>query len=395
MPGIPGTLNRHGYPALPPAEYERRHALVTEAMAEWGVECLILYGGYKEMYQQNAAWLSGCREAFQFYVVFTKKGEGTVLSALGPHLLNTKRMSVFPDVRPAGFAPAGAVAERVRELGLADAPIGIVGVHSGRSADLPHEQFEALRAALPGAELRFLTREYEDLSLTKSSTELVFYRYGARATDEAMRALVRAVRPGASEAELYGELVAGGYRAGGVTEFALLGSTPMRAPEMPYPWHVPSLRRVGPGDLILNEVSVAYAGCSGQLILPIALGEPPAEYRELHALALEVMRRIAKVLKPGSTEQEILEAARPIEEAGLASRPLPPGWPHPPLRPLINLPPSGEPGSFALRENQLIMIEPNPTHPDGERGIFLGALHVVTGEGGKNLQGHPLDFVVK
>lgn len=391
-----GTLNQHDYPSLPESEYAARHTLLREKMGGWGVDCLIVYGGYREMYQQNALWITGCREMFQYYVVFPRAGEPTVFGAVGPHLLNTQRMTSIADVRGGGSAPAGPVMDRIEELGLGKSSIGIVGVHSGRTVDLPHGHFEHFRQGMPEAEFKFLTREFEnELLWVKSPTELKFYERGAACTDASMAALIAGVRPGVTEVELYGDLMAGGYKAGGMVEFALLGSTPMSDPEMPYPWHVPSHRKVGPGDIIQNEISVAYAGCSGQLIVPIALGEPTAEYRELYELAREVHDRIARVLKPGNTEQEILEAASPIKDAGMTSMPLVHGWPNPPIRPFATIPQREGAESFKLVENQLIMLEPNPTYSDHKHGLFLGALHVVTPEGGKNLHEHPLDFVVK
>lgn len=391
-----GTLNHHHYPSLPDSEYAARHTKLRQKMKDWQVDCLIVYGGYREMYQQSALWLTGCREMFQYYVVFPRSGDPTVFGAVGPHLLNTKRMSAVPDVRPGGAAPAGPVVKRIKELGLDRSPIGIVGVHSGRTVDLPREHFEEFRQEMPSAEFKFLTREFEnELLWVKSPAELKFYERGAACTDASMAALISGVRPGVTEVELYGDLMAGGYKAGGLVEFALLGSTSMNNPDMPYPWHVPSLRKVGRGDLILNEISVAYAGCSGQLIVPIALGEPTGEYRELYRLAREVIVRIEKVLKPGNTEQDILEAASPIKDAGLTAMPLIHGWPNPPIRPFATIPQREGAEPFKLVENQLIMLEPNPTYPDHKRGLFLGSLHVVTPDGGRNLHKHSLDFVVK
>jgi Xaa-Pro aminopeptidase len=188
------------------------------------------------------------------------------------------------------------------------------------------------------------------------------------------------------------------HECGGSPDFALLGSTPMADPDMPYPWHIPSERIVQTGDIVLNEISVSYGACSGQLIVPIAVGEPPAEYRELHAVARQTLDSVAKALVPGATQDDILEAARPLTDAGFEHQAsLIHGWPNPPMRPAIRLGKRGrshkiEP--FVLQENTLIMVEPNPVTPDLKRGLFLGALHVVTKDGGYNLHKHPLDFVV-
>ena len=160
---------------------------------------------------------------------------------------------------------------------------------------------------------------------------------------------------------------------------------------------IPTTRTIEQGDVILNEISVGYAGCSGQIIVPIVVGEPDHEYQELYDIARQALNNVQKVLRPGATQDDVIEAARPITDNGLASQAsFIHGWPNPPMRPGLRLGDRGrqeglEP--FTLQENMLIMIEPNPVTPDKKRGIFLGALHVVKPGGGLNLHEHTLDFV--
>jgi len=212
-------------------------------------------------------------------------------------------------------------------------------------------------------------------------------------------ALIKAVRPGVSEVSLYGRILSAAYECGGDSlDVVLIGSTSMDHPDMPYPRHVPSGRVVEPGDVVLNEISVGYGGCSGQLIVPISVGQPTPEYEGLYRVARQALENVQAVLRPGATQDDILEAARPIADAGLvAEAPIIHGWPNPPMFPILSVGKPAEtysPQPFVLRENMLIMVEPNPTTPDLKRGVFLGALYVVTPHGGRPLQQHPLDFAV-
>ncbi|HEU5422937.1 MAG TPA: M24 family metallopeptidase [Nitrolancea sp.] len=391
-----GRLENH-YRKASPQEFKRRHELLYKLMAQKGLDGVIVYGGYKEMYQANARWLTGMREAMQFYAFFPARGEPTAWNALFPHLIAAQRMSAIPDTRWGGPSIAEAVAGRIKELGLRHGKIGLVGVHSARGITLPMDHWLIWQDELPHVEFVNVTRDIEDMQLVKSDEELQFYAKGAEYTDYTMAELIKAIEPGVDEVTLFGRMIIAAHEIGGQLDFALLGSTPMANPDMPYPWHVPTERVLAQGDIVLNEISTNYAGCSGQLIVPISLGEPTPEYRELYDIAAESLERARLVLRPGATQDDILEAARPITDAGLTSQAsFIHGWPNPPMRPAVRL---GERGAaegrdqFVLQENMMIMIEPNPTTPDKKRGIFLGALHVVTPEGGRNLHKYPLAFV--
>ncbi len=387
------------YPKFSPAEFGRRHELLQGLLVEKCLSGTIVYGGYKELYQSNARWLTGMRESMQFYALFPLKGDPTAWNSLYPHLLGAQRMSALPDTRWGGPNIARTVAHRIKELGLASSRIGLVGVHSRRGITLPMDHYLIWRDELPNVEFVNITRDIENLQLLKSEQELSFYRRGAACTDYTMAQLIQAVQPGVSEVNLFGRISTAAYESGGhQLDLALLGSTSMTNPDMPYPWHVPTERRIDVGDVVLNELSVGYGGCSGQLIVPISVGQPTAEYRELYEIARQALENVRNVLRPGATQDDILEASRPITDAGLtAQAPIIHGWPNPPMFPILPVGHSDETYNaepFSLQGNMLIMVEPNPVTADLKRGIFVGALHVVTPDGGRCLQQHPLEFAV-
>ncbi len=388
----------HFYPKFSAGEYARRHGLLHTLMEEKHLLGTIVYGGYKEMFQGNGRWLTGLREGMQFYAFFPLKGDPAAWNALYPHLLGAQRMSAISYTQWGGPSIAHTVARRIKDLGLQHSRIGMVGVHSRRGITLPMDHYLIWKDELPEAELVNITREVEDLQFAKSDEEIAFYGRGAEYTDYTMAALIKATTPGASEINLFGRIVGAAYECGGQLDFALLGSTSMANPDMPYPWHVPSERVIQSGDVVLNEISVGYGGCSGQLIVPISVGQPTREYRDLYAIARRCLDDVARTLRPGATKDDILEAARTIPDAGLdAQAPIIHGWPNPPMAPILPLGREAETSNaepFVLQDRMLIMIEPNPVVRDTGRGVFLGALHVVTPEGGRCLHSHPLEFAV-
>ena len=395
---LKGIVENH-YRKFSPAEFKRRHELLYGLMDQKGVDVAIVYAGYSRMYQQNSRWLTGMRESMQAYAVFPRRGEATTWNSLYPHLICAQRVSALKDTRWGGPNIAQTVVNRIKELGLDKGRIGLVGVHADRNITLPMDHYLVFQEQMPQAEIVNITRDVEDLGMVRSEEELSFYARGAEYTDQTMAELIKAVKPGVSETQLYGRVMCAAWESGGEPDFALLGSTSMTSPDMPYPWHIPSERVIEDGDIVLNELSVNYGGCSGQLIIPISVGQPTPEYRELHRVALETLRRVAKVLRPGATRDDIAGAGAYITDSGfIAQAPIVHGWPNPPMRPIIPIgiqaDSYGKVEQFRLKENMLMMIEPNPATPDLKKGLFLGALHVVTPEGGYCLQKHPLDLAV-
>ncbi|NPV71877.1 MAG: aminopeptidase P family protein [Firmicutes bacterium] len=391
--------DRDLYPRCSDAEFERRHNKLRKSMDERGLDCLLIYGGYKEMYQANAFWVTNYADCFQSWTVFPLQGEPALYNTLYPHLLYAKKVSVIRTTEWGGPSIAETVVKRVKELGLGEARIGLVGIDSRRTVNFPQSHYEVFCRELPGAKFEDATTLVEKIRSVKSAEEISFVEKGAKITDSCMKALVDAVRPGVTDFELYAVINETAYRLGGAPNFTLFASTSMLDPNMPYPWPQPSKRTVKKQDLISNELCANYAGYSGQLIRPIALGKPPKEFLEIYKIAEDLYHAIAGAIKPGNTEQDVINAVKPIAARGgfYQQAPLVHGWDNKPDRPWIGLPGAAHfpitPHVF--EEGQLIMIEPNPCSLDLKKGIFLGSLHVVTGTGCRCLQEFPLEFTIK
>ena len=290
---------------------------------------------------------------------------------------------------------ATGVCDQLKALGLEKARIGIVGLESLHRVTVPAEHHKTFLRELALAEIEDATRLLEEIRAVKSEEELAVLEQAAILTDQAMDALVKAVKPSRTDAELHAEVVAAAHRAGGTLSFANLGSTSMKAPELPFPGPFPTNRVLQEGDIVLNEISVSVRGYSGQIIRPIALGEPEPEFRRLFEIGLETYRRIGPTLKPGNGEEEVWEAAAPLVKEGLKIRAaLVHGWSDKVENPRVGLPNAKEwpLRGISFRDRECLVIEPNPCSPDMRKGVFLGDLHVVTPEGGRCLQAYPMEF---
>ncbi len=386
-------------PRFSEAEYRRRYEKIRTMMRERGLDCLVIYGAYRDIFQSNAHYVSGLIDTFHYYVIMPAEGELTLINQLFPAIHEVKKITPIEDVRWGGAKIAESVVKRLRELRLETSNIGIVGVTTWWTVTLPADHLQVFEQELPQAAFSFHTDLIESCRLIKSEEEIAFAQRGAELTDLAMDALCKAIRPGMREYELYGAVMQAALAAGGRPDLVLIGSTPMQSPSMAFPtlmYRKASNRYLRMGDLVTSELSISYGDYSGQAIRCFTLGEPRPEYRALHEVALKAYHAVAAALKPGNTENDVMAAAQIIPDSGFqVGAPVVHGWGNKPEEPLIGVkgskewianPVKFEPGMF-------LMVEPNPCTDDLKTGVFLGNLHVVTDAGARSLQQYPLELI--
>ena len=243
-----------------------------------------------------------------------------------------------------------------------------------------------------------VTGTFEALKSVPSDEEMEWYRKGIELTDLAHDALVEAVQPGKTEAELWGAVHSSYMLRGGSFCFSILGSTPMSNPLMSYPHGISNIgatRRVQQGDLVMAEISASYYGYSGQCFCAVTLGEPTDELAEMHTSASELYEELCQVVRPGNGDQEVLQVARKIREKGLdIEAPLVHAWGTHFGVPVIGMENWG-PDPVEFQEGQLIVIEPNPCTPDTLLGIQVGNMTRVGAAGAEQLHTRGTELVVK
>lgn len=369
-------------------EIARRHAAVREMMAEDGLDTLIIYstaGGFSEV-----QYLADFRTAREAYLVFPAAGDPTLLVQYFNHVPYARRRARIADVRWAGPPDQSALIAHLRERGLDDRRIGLVGM-------LPWQQYGAIRAGLPRADLRDATARFQRLRLVKSEEELIFLRTGAALSDLAMEALEREARPGIAEYTL-AAIVEGAYLPlGGHTHIHYMATTPMRNPTVCVPAQHQSERVLRAGDVLLTEISAHYDGYPGQILRCFSIGEPPAsDYQRMHALAVRVFDRVAGVVRAGATVEEVLDAADAIDAAGYTiCDDLLHGFGGGYLAPHVRTRQAGgtrHPG-FIFAENMTVVIQPNVITTDERMGVQVGELVRVTRTGVESLHRYPMRFV--
>lgn len=376
------------YPRFSESEYMRRYANVGNVMAEQGVSALVLYGtvnAYQEvLYFSNFATM---REAM---LVLPREGEPALFVQYFNHVQNARLVASIADVRWGGPDITLAAVENLRERGLSEGKIGIVG-------PVTYKQYGVMREMLPRVEWVDFIPHMMQLRLVKSEEEIEFLRKGAEFSDLAIAALEREARPGIHEYEL-AAIVEGAYLGlGGKTHIHYMASTPMSHPSVCVPAQRQSSRVIEKGDVLITEISAHYAGYAGQILRPFAIGTPPtAAYQRLYDVAVETYNRIVSVLRDGATTEEVLDAAEYIHQSGLTiCDDLLHGFGGGYLSPILRTRRTSArpPQPFTFRENMTVVIQPNVITEDERMGVQVGQLVRITSDGVESLHDYPMRFI--
>jgi Xaa-Pro dipeptidase len=387
-------------------EMARRYELARELMRAHDLAALVLFGnsGVSRANMANPFWLSNHLDLHHCYLVVAldPDQDAALYTGLTNHVPNAREVSDVPFVEWGGYDPAGAVAARLREIGVTGGRAGLVGVNATFSMGMPYGHHARLREELPGLELVDVTGPYSRLRLIKSEEEVEWLRKAAVLTDEAIIALAEGARPGMSDIELVA-LSEAAYRPdGGMPRIMFLRSMAMDDPNGCLPAQNPSHRRIEAGDVIITEFSASYWGYTGQIQRPVFVdAEPTEKWQRMFDVALDAYERIVDALKPGATEAEIIRAGSVIGEAGYAiyddlvhgygvgieppivDRSCVQWWPWDDANPA--------PAGRTFEEGMAVVVQPNPITPDERMGLQLGQLGVIRANGMETL--HTVPFV--
>ena len=376
MLNIPGTLNKNLYPDIPISEYERRHILIEERMDLEDVDCLVLFGGRDNFFPNpESRWITGLYDRHFFMIVFQRKGISTIFTKSKRAIENLKKRTIFKDIRLIKASYEQILIEHLRKIKLEQGKIGFLKERN--EFQYPKLNLKNIESDLPEISLKLELNNFSNLMSQKSSTELVFYRYGAKCTDIAAENYIQQIKPNLTESELFGELAKSGYSSGGITEFCAvsINSSLQNCTE---PSINPSLKKLSNKDFILNQLSVSYGNCPGYILFPFVLGEPDPSFKETLSLYSEIIKQTTPLIKPGKTINDILKEAKNISTSKLKiTEFIVEGRNH--FNSQTKFPDK-------LTENQLVIVQPRGLIENKEIPPLIGSLFVVTEEGGKELQ---------
>lgn len=346
-------MSRHDFTA---EEFTQRRASVRRAMAEQGLDWLVLF------HPVSIRWLTGSDaksyQEFQCLLVPAADGPITMMAREGERaeILDealVDRLDTFGGGE--NEDPIPRFARLADQLGLL---AGRVGVEVPAYYLHPHHHI-AIRD-LFGSAFVEATNLVADLGLVKSPAELAYIRRAAAIADETLGVFGAALRPGRSELEVAGE-VYGALLARG----SGLAASPINlvsGERSCYSHGAPTERRLRTGDYGSVEYGATFRRYTATLGRQFCLGQPSARMRELYELARRACDACIAEIRDGAPATAPHEAAkRVIGEAGLehgrvhtSGYGLAPGFP----------PSWGEPmhmigGSrYTLRAGMVVSVEP-------------------------------------
>jgi len=391
-------LSHDLFPKFSRNEMKGRHEAVRTAMQRQGLDCLIVAGSsarWNEKYA-NIRYLTEFvdKETPCSYLVFPLEGEPMLLIWSSVRLDNAKAMSCIQDIRPVHPYYVDGIVDRLKELRLQKARIGIEGYD--RYMQIPYDHYKELGKKLPDANLEFVSI-VEGLRLIKSDEEIKFMKKAAELSDMAVRNMVETTKPGMKDYQVYASIDHAIAINGGEAPFlTLVGSTSMERPTLPFPNITPSARIINRGDIILTEITAKYAGYWGQTHKPVALGQPPASMIRMVKVARRIYDVVAEQLFPGNNLQALMNAGQEVlDNEGLTKiAPFAHGiGMEAPEEPVIGMDKwPFEP--IAIREGMCFVVEPNPVTKDRKMGAFVGDTFAVTKSGSLCLNEYPAELTV-
>ncbi|MCZ6615980.1 MAG: M24 family peptidase [Thaumarchaeota archaeon] len=381
--------NEELFPKFSDSENSRRSNQVKSMMRSEEVDALLIHGN--ALSPGGVNYLSNYVPRTPVWLFYPLEGEPILMLHFHNHIPNARAMSIVDDIRWYGPNPSKIVAEIIKERGLSRSGVGIVGL----SNSIPYGQFIGLKQLLPETNLKDVAKHYTQIRVIRSQEELGWIKKSAHLTDLTVEALEDRIKPGLSGYDLSNIVHSAFLPHGGLMGIHFISSTSMTNPDRQVPWQFMTPRVLERGDAVTTEVTIYYWAYGTQIHRPFAVGrEPTPLYKKLFDVALEAYERVAKVIRPGATSKDVLNASSIIEERGFTvydSLVHGEGGKSPELGTRTSAH-TVEPYEF--KENMVVVIQPNPVTLDGKAGLQLGAANLVTNNGAISLHEYPFKFPV-
>ena len=363
------------YPRFSDAEYARRHQRLGAVMEKAGVDHLLVVTNNRA---GNATqWVTGWPGTVEALTVFKPGERMTMFMEWYNHFPLAKIIARDIDVQWGGHE---GIVRTIAELKRRGAKrIGVMG-------PLPVAKYRQLEQNF---EVKSFDADYTRLRMIKSDEELDWLRIGAALSDAGLAALIAGAKPGLDERELSALVESGYIRHGGTTMIHYIGCTPMNAPHIHVPRQHPSPRKVAVGDVLFCELSAFWWDYAGQVLRTMTVGaEPTPLYRDLYQTAEDAFDAVTKVIRHGTTMQEVVDASGVIEERGFTvCDDLLHGFGGGYFQPILGSRsrPAGKLPDMVLEENMTVVVQPNVTttgtDEDKRAGVQVGEMIRVSQTG--------------
>jgi Xaa-Pro aminopeptidase len=188
-----------------------------------------------------------------------------------------------------------AVRAAAKSCGLERARLGVDGAAESEAERL-------IRRALPDASVRDGLAAFARLRLVKSSTEVAFMRYAARANAEAVHAACAVVRAGATAREFRARFFAEAALRGGLGAWITIDRISADAQDATF----------ATGQAFMIDAVSTYGGYHGDYGRTIFVGEPAKSMRGRTRAIATAWAEVRQSLRPGITFREIQDLGQDV-----------------------------------------------------------------------------------
>ncbi len=302
---------------LASTEYARRIARVQAELKKAGLDCLVGYSSESETgttrylagfwpffdfaamivpVEGKAMLVTGGPESFEFARKFSRAPE----IRINPLLVETSAPEWVPMVHGESFKkllPA-ACRRTPKRIGIANWNI------------FPRILFDDLKWAAPRAEFVPADDLLLRVQMIKTDAEIPYIVEAYRITEEAMKAALRAARPGKREWEL--EAVARSRMVLSGAEGMSYPAWVCSGPTTPLSLCRSTDRAIKAGELVQFTFGAKYMGYCGNMCRPFAIGSMPKPARRLAEAALEAMDYAMTHIRPGVRGRDMFDGYHDI-----------------------------------------------------------------------------------
>jgi Xaa-Pro dipeptidase len=363
-------------------EIDRRSANARAALADHGLDALIVCGSEYTGFEGAVTYMSGFVIVHRYaYVLLAADGDPAIVFPaearyVGEHGATWIEEQVFSE------HPGAWLAERLRGR-----RVGVYGLDFVMAV-------RDYRALAEAAELISFDVEFDLSRAVKSDAELESVRDSARINSEGFRIFLDGFEPGRTEAELLApcEQYFVEQGCGRLTmDMVLVGENGTATPE----FRIASReRRIEPGDLVLPSLEIAGPGGHWvEISRAISAGSPNDETKRMLEAYEEYVDAAREAMRPGTSAHDVHRAV----SRGFVDRGYRLGHVtgHSIGMTMIEHPKIGEGVETELRENMVFSMHPHAITSDGNGCLYMQDTWLVTADGGKPLADLPMRIFEK
>jgi len=299
-----------GLPKFSHTERQRRWSRVRELMRKEQLDAIIGFPNQShwDQFQADIRYLThiGGHQT-EVAVVFPLTGEVSAFVRGGNEVeWWSIAQDWVTDVRPSRRSWGEPVIDRIKELKLERARLGVSGLSGllrAPEGTVVTGILEKVRQALPHARLENATELLQEARAVKSVEEVLWIERAAEILDKVVAAILAKAKPGAMEndmvATIWQTIIANGGDYPSMTHWGAGAGVPWACRIAPH-------RPLQAGDMINTELEAKYGGYIAQTVQAACLGKIPAELKRAFDASVSVFDELVKFMKPGVSFRDIV-----------------------------------------------------------------------------------------